>query len=71
MVYICNCGLCNKFYHGECFRHLAVRCGGHIGISLLTNKKVQSRKDSVVCHHLLSCNYSPFYGDVSVLCHEN
>ena len=55
----------------ECVRHLAVKRGEHIGISPLTNKKVQPRNDSVVYHHLLNCNYSPTVEDFIVLCHEN
>ena len=58
-------------YYGECVRHLAVRSCEHISISLLTNKRVQPRKDSVVCHHLLNCNYSPTFEYFSVLSHEN
>ena len=58
-------------YYGECVRHLAVRSGEHIGISPLTSKRVQPRKDSAVCHHLLNCNYSPTFEDFSVLCHDN
>ena len=48
-----------------------VKSGEHIGISPLTNKTVQLRKDSAVCHLLLNCNYSPTFEDFSVLCHEN
>ena len=40
----------------ECVRYLAVRSSEHIGILPLTNERVQSRKDSAVCHHLLNCN---------------
>ena len=69
VVYKIQCGLCNESYYGECVRHLAVRSGEHIGISPLTNKRVQPRKDSAVCHHLLNCNYS--LEDFTVLCHEN
>ena len=45
--------------YGECVRHLAARSGEHIGISPLTNKMVQFRKDSAVYDHLLNCKYSP------------
>ena len=64
VVYKFQCRLCNESYYGECVRHLAVRNGEHIDIS-------QPRRDSVVCHHLLNCNYSPTFEDFSVLCHEN
>ena len=41
---------------GTCIRHLVVRSGEHIGILSLTNKRVQPRKDSAACHHLLNWN---------------
>ena len=48
-----------------------LRSAEHIGISPLTNKRVQPRKHSAVCHHLLNCNYSHAFEDFSVLCQEN
>ena len=71
VVFMFQYGLCNESYYGECVGHLAVRSGEHISISPLTNERVQLRKDSAVCHHLLNCNYSPTFEDFSVLCHEN
>ena len=70
-VYKFQFGLCNKSYYGGCVRHLAVRSGEHVGISIWTNKRVKPRKDSAVCHHLLHCNYLPTFDDFRVLCHEN
>ena len=66
LVYKFQCEFCNESYNGECIRYLAIRSGDHIGISPLTNKKVQPKKNNVVCHHLLNCNYSTTF-----LCHEN
>ena len=66
-----QCRLYNQSYYGEYLRQLAVRSGGNIGFSLLTNKRVQPRKDSTICHDLLSCIYSPTFEDFSTLCHEN
>ena len=66
-----QCGLYNQSYYGVYVRQLAVRTGGRIGFSPLTNKRVQPRKDSTICHHLLSCNYSSTFEDFSALCHEN
>ena len=60
VVYKFQCGLCNESYYGECVRHLNVRIGEHIGISLLTKKKVKP-KGSAVSHHLLLCNHSPSF----------
>ena len=71
VVYRFQCGLCNESHYRECVRHLAVRSGEHIGIVPLTNKRVQPRKDSAVCHHLFNCNYSSTFEDFSVLCHKN
>ena len=71
VVYKFYCKLCNESYYGECVRHIAVRSGELTGISPLTNKKVQPRKDSAACHHLLNCNNSFTFEDFSVLCHEN
>ena len=39
--------------------NIAVRSGEHIDISPLTNKRVQPRKDSAVCHHLLIATIHP------------
>ena len=60
-----------KSYYRECVRHIALRSGEHIGMSPITNKRVQPRKDSAACHHLLNWNSSPTFEDFSVLCHEN
>ena len=57
-------------YYGECVRYLNVRIGEHIGISLLTKKKVKP-KGSAVCDHLLLCNHSPSFENFSVLTKEN
>ena len=48
VVYKFQCGLRNEFYYRECVWHLAVRSSEHIGISPLTNKRVQPRKYSAV-----------------------
>ena len=49
----------------------AVRGGENIGISPSTNRRVQPRKGSAVCHHLLNRNYLSTFEEFSVLCHEN
>ena len=55
VVYKFQCGLCNESYYGECVRHLghlAVRNGEYIGISHLTNKRVQPRRivlSTIIC----------------------
>ena len=50
VVYKFQCGLCYQFYHGQCVTHLAVRSGEHIGISPLTNKRVELRVlSAIIC----------------------
>ena len=70
VVYKFQCGLCNESYYGECMRHLNVRIGENIGISLLTRKQVKP-KNSSVADHLLLCNHSASYDDFSILTREN
>ena len=64
-------GVVYKFQCGLCINPIPVGSGEHIDISPLSNKRVQTTKDSVLCHYLLNCNYSPTFEDFSVLCHEN
>ena len=65
-VYKFQCGLCNKSYYGEYVRHLNVRIGEHIGISMLAMKKVKP-KGTAVSDYLLLCNHSPSFENFSVL----
>ena len=60
----------NESYYGECVRHLNARIGEYIGISPLTKKKVKP-KGSAVSDHMLLCNHSPSFENVSVLTKEN
>ena len=52
--------LCNESYPGKCARHLHVRIGEYIGISLLTKKKVKP-KGSAVSDRFLLCKHSPSF----------
>ena len=71
VAYKCQCRLCNESCNGVCARHFAARSGEDIAISPLISKRVQPRKESAVCHHLLYCNYSPSFEDFSALYREN
>ena len=66
-----QCGFCNESYYGESIRHLDIRSGEHIGVSLLTGKKVKPSDNSAICDHLLYCNFLPSFDNFSVLDHEN
>ena len=69
-IYKFQCGLCNESYLGKCVRHLHVRMGEYIGISLLTKKKVKP-KGSAVSDRFLLCKHSPSFEKFSVLIKEN
>ena len=56
-VYKFSCGRCNATYYGEGHRHLSVRVGECLGVSPLTEKKLKSKKSTVVKDHLLFCDY--------------
>ena len=68
VVYKFHCGLHNESYYREYVSHLAVKTVEHIGISPLTNRGVQPRKDSAVCYHFINCSYSVTFEDFSVFC---
>ena len=68
VVYKFHCGLHNESYYREYVSHLDVKTVEHIGISPLTNRGVQSRKDSAVCYHFINCSYSVTFEDFSVFC---
>ena len=55
VVYKYTCGRCNSSYCGETDRHLKVRSGEHIGISLFTFGKVKPSKESAIRDHLPNC----------------
>lgn len=55
----------------ECVRHFAVRNAEQTGVSLLTIKNVQPKKDNAVCYRLLNWNYSSCFEDFNVLFYEN
>ena len=58
VVYKFQSGLGSESYCGEYLRHLVVKNGEHISVSSLTNERVQPRRHSAVCNHLLNCSYS-------------
>ena len=66
VAYKYTCGKCNSSYYGETDRHLRVRAGEHIGLSLLTFKKCKRSKESVVRDSLLFCD-DPSFEEFSVL----
>ena len=67
VVYKYMCGRCNSSYYSEMGRHLRVRDGEHVGLSLLTFKKCKPSKENAVRDRLLFCDNDPSFEEFSVL----
>ena len=85
MVYEFSCGKCNVTYysHGSiiqtvrkfvCYskteRHINIRSGEHIGISHLTEIKVEC-KPFAVSDHLFLQNHDRYFNDFTILCQDS
>ena len=71
VVYKYMCGRCSSTYYGEMDRHLRVRSGEHIGISLLTFRKTKPSKECAIHDHLLNCNSIPSFEEFTILTNGN
>ena len=67
VMYKFQCGRCNTSFYGETDWHSKVRLEEHIGISLLTFKKVNPSAESSIREHLLLCNHNPSFDDFTIL----
>ena len=65
-----QCGLNIESYYSKCVRHLNVRIGKHIAVSLLTKKQVKP-KIRLEVDHLLFYNHSASYDKFNILMFEN
>lgn len=61
------CGRCNSTYFGEVDRHLKVRPGEHVGMSLLAIKKTKPSKEIEMSDHLLNCNNITSFNEFTIL----
>ena len=61
VVYKYMSGRCSSSYYSETDRHLRVRSGEHIGISVLTFRKVKPSKDSGIRERFLICYNIPSF----------
>ena len=71
LVYEYMCGRGNSSHYGETERHLKVRSGEHIGISLLTFKKTKPYKESSIRDHFLECDNNPSFDKHTIFAHRN
>ena len=70
-VYKFQCGSCNATYYGKTKHHFKVRMCEHLGISALIWKRVKGDDNSAIKEHLLFCNHTPEFEDVSILATNN
>ena len=66
-----RCGGCNATYYGEDKRHFKVKMCEHLGISVLTGKRVKGNDESAITKHLSCCNRSPDFEDFISLTTNN
>ena len=68
LVYKLKCGRCKATYYGKTKRHFKLRICEPSGISHLTGKKekIDNNKLMAIQEHLLFCNYSPSFEDLSI-----
>ena len=71
IVYKFQCGSCNATYYDKTKRHFKVRMCEQLGISALTGKRVKGDDDSGIKEHLLFCNHTPEFEDLSILASNN
>ena len=48
LIYEFSCSCCNATYYGESERHLFVRVSEHVGVTLMTQKRVKNSKKSAI-----------------------
>ena len=53
VVYKFSYGRCSATYYAKTFRHLNVRAGDHLDVSLLTGKKSKVKTTAAVKYHML------------------
>ena len=66
IVYKFQCDSCSATYYGKTKRHFKVRMCKHLGISVLTGKRVKGDDDLAIKLHLLFCNHTPDFENISI-----
>ena len=61
------CSRCNATYYGKTSHHFKVRVGEHSSISPLTNKRLKSKKSTVVKEHMVMWDQPVFFDNFKVL----
>ena len=64
-----QCGGCHVIYYAK--TNFKIRICEHLGISVLTGKRVQGDGLSVIKEHVLLCSHAPNFEDFSILTTNN
>ena len=67
VVYKFSCSSCNATYIGKTIRHLKVRSAEHLGISPLTEKRLQHKVLSAVTQHILEFDHPATFDDFAIV----
>ena len=67
LVYKFKCNICNDICYGKTKRHFKVRACEHLGITLLTGKKVKSPKEGAVFYHISHAGHNASFDDFETL----
>ena len=67
VIFKFQCGDCNATCYGKIKRHCKVRMREHLGMSVLTGKRVKSDDDSAIMEQLLCCSHLPDFEYFSIL----
>ena len=62
-----KCNICNDIYYGKTKRHFKVRASEHLGITLLTGKKVKSPKERAVFDHIVHTGHNASFDNFETL----
>ena len=71
LIYKISCSCCSAIYYGETERHLFVRTSEHLGITILTQKRVKNPQKSAIMDHILLESHNATYDDFSIFILEH
>ena len=72
IVYKFNCDAGNATNYGKCHKcHFKVKMCEHLGVSVLTGKRLKGHNSSSIKEHHLYCNHSSGFNNFSVIASNN
>ena len=71
IVYSRTFNSCNAIFYGKKERHFCVRSAEHMGISHLTNKRLENNKQSAISDNVLTCDCNINFNDSTILSNDS